>query len=208
MHMRASTTLSVIPPVLIICAAYAVYRLYLRVGRRCGKCGNIFETQRHSEIYLPPDEFLISLWKSLERPIDRAAHAHDEPSEKTPPIPRWKCWKRYRWWVRRVMTVTYSYCPKCRRRILEKVNRGPISVWHLWWTKWFHPEQYTCAFRHLVDAHARASLSPKNLDKGGPSDFGDNPPVNLGLSDLWQEFLEESGSESGTPDKKKSGNTK
>ena len=187
-HVRWSVILSVCGVGIAIGFVYCAYRLYLRVGRRCGKCGNIF-TRRESEIYLPPDELLTSPWQSLHKPSAAGVSLNVNV----------KWWRRYRWWVRRVITVTYSYCPSCRRRIVEKVGRGPISIWHLWWVKWFHREQYLGVHKHLVDAYARALRANNSLERGGPSDFGDDPPVNLGLADWWQERIADESFGSGTP---------
>lgn len=82
------------------------YRLYLRVGRRCRKCGSIFGVKRVHKIRLAPDES-ISVFSTQGK---------------------------LRWWIRRIETETFSVC-KCKWRESVKVTMGPISVWHAWWAK-------------------------------------------------------------------------
>jgi hypothetical protein len=93
------------------------YRLYKRIGRRCD-CGAVFEIRRYHYIHLAPDES-ISIWTS-----GKAGR------------------KRWRWWIRRVFSVTFSVCSRCNSMVIWKTSKCPISVWHAWWVKLFKPSQY------------------------------------------------------------------
>ncbi|KKQ31379.1 MAG: hypothetical protein US45_C0044G0006 [Candidatus Nomurabacteria bacterium GW2011_GWA1_37_20] len=113
-----------------------VYRLYLRVGRRCRRCGRIWGVRRVHKIRLALDES-ISLFSTKGK---------------------------WRWWIRRADTETSSVC-KCGWKESVKVTRHPISVWHAWWVKLTDPQQY-CEdpSLHWVSLRA-ASERKKSVDK-------------------------------------------
>ncbi len=91
------------------------YRLYVRVGRRCRKCGRW-------------------MWPFVRR-ISKIQLASDESTSL------FSTKGKLRWWIRRVDTETFSIC-KCGWKESVKVSRGPISVWHARWTKFTNPAQY------------------------------------------------------------------
>ena len=107
--------------VVAIAISWRVYRIYKRISRRCPVCGRPNVRRMHF-IILPPEE--VSRKFSLRSPTS----------------------SKFRWFVRRVRTCTFAHCQNNKeqhRRIwVVKTNTYPISLWHAWWTNWFHPEQY------------------------------------------------------------------
>ena|SRR3989338_3689134 len=99
--------------IVVVCFCWFGHRLYLRVGRRCRKCGRFWSVKRVHKIRLALDES-ISLFSTK---------------------------KKLRWWIRRVETETFSVC-KCKWKESVKITRGPISVWHAWWVKLTDRKQY------------------------------------------------------------------
>ncbi|MEK7507895.1 MAG: hypothetical protein AAB602_02320 [Patescibacteria group bacterium] len=102
------------------------YRLYKMVGRRCW-CGRILGVMRRNEIRKASDESV-----SLRSPD-----------------------KHFRWWIRRVCTETFQICV-CGKAVSVKLAKGPISVWHAYWVRFFDKRQFI-ADPDLVFVSAQAS---------------------------------------------------
>lgn len=131
----------------IIAVWWFVYRLYKLVGRRCRNCGSIFGNKRKSKIRLAPDES-ISIFSTN---------------------------KRLRWWIRRVDTETYSVCD-CGWKESVKISKGPISVWHAWWTRLIDRQQYVDD-SELLSISDQATRDRRSLKHLGNHAHLDTPPV-------------------------------
>ena len=107
--------------VLAVIILWRGYRGYKHMSRRCPGCGRP-DVERKHFIFLPPSE--VSHKFSLFSPNSG----------------------KFRWFIRPVKTCTIAHCPNVeephRRIWVVKISSDPISLWHAWWTDWFHPEQY------------------------------------------------------------------
>lgn len=146
----------------VVALFWFLHRFYLRVGRRCRSCGRIWGVKRVHKIRLALDESIS--WFSTKGNL--------------------------RWWIRRVLTETFSVC-KCGWKESVKISRGPISVWHAWWVKIFSREQYLDdPDLNFVSAEAARQMRlsvDKSLAKHSELD---TPPVVL----PWEEPPEKSDS--------------
>lgn len=160
----------------IIAFWWLLHRWYKGVGRRCDgiNCGNS-HVKRVCKILLPPDE--IVSWRS--------------------PAGKW------RWFIRRPVKLTFSVCERTKnhngapRVKLVKIDRDPISIWHAFWVKWFHKEQYFPGDPFLPELAQRELLNfcrKGNFVKLDPQ-ASDTPP--LSLWSLFQDYLEETSKMAG-----------
>jgi len=129
-----------------------LYRFYLRVGRRCKRCGCVWRVRRMSKLKLAPDESISPF--STKRKL--------------------------RWWIRRVESETFSICNKCGRRESVKITRHPISLWHAWWAWIFHREQYW-EDPNLAEVSSRAAFHRRQgVDRDlAKNSEHDTPPLIL-----------------------------
>ncbi len=137
------------------------YRLYKRIGRRCD-CGAVFELKRYHYIHLANDES-ISIWTS----------------GKTGK-------RRWRWWIRRVYSITFSVCNRCNAMVIWKTSKCPISLWHAWWVKLFKPNQYRQhprlgSFETTMYLEALSMKGLNHLKAGHKDSPKDTPPIELNL---------------------------
>lgn len=73
--------------------------------------------------------------------------------------------------------MTFASCPDCKWRELVKLTKGPISVWHAWWTWKTDREQFVADpdLLHIFDDNIRNLRSPaKSLKKHAELD---TPPL-------------------------------
>ncbi|MGP8199230.1 MAG: hypothetical protein ACLQU4_06995 [Limisphaerales bacterium] len=105
-----------VPGAVVAVVTMAVYwvfhRWYMRVGRRCRKCGRLKMRRTYKILRLQGEE--IS-WRGREGKL--------------------------RWWIRDVIKLTFIACEDCGIE-LEKIDRSAISVWHAQKVSLFQPEQY------------------------------------------------------------------
>ena len=139
-----------------------LYRLYKKIGRRCNNCGSIFGIKRHHYIHLADDES-ISIWTS----------------GKTGK-------RRLRWWIRRVLSITFSVCNDCNDMVIWTPSKNPISLWHAWWVKLFKPSQYKQHprlgdFRTAMYIEALNMKGLNYLRAGHKDSPDDTPPFELNL---------------------------
>lgn len=140
-----------------------LFRQYKRIARRCRKkdCGRT-GVKRVSKILLPPGE----------------AVSCRSPEGKL------------RWFIRRPVKLTFTVC-KCGWIELVKIDTDPISLWHAFWVKWFHREQYYLEDLPLI---AVAQQRLRQLYLGGKHvhldpQTSDTPP--LSLRSLFRDYYEE-----------------
>lgn len=162
MNMNAYLIIGVAIVVAFFTPGWFLYRLYKRIGRRCRRkdCGCTLK--RISKLLLPPDEVIS--FRSSEG--------------------------RRRWWIRRVIKLTFTSCEKHGVKLV-KIDTDPISLWHAHWVQWFHREQYYLGDQALIEA-TRQKL--RQLYLGGKHEkldpqSTDTPPINLGT--FFQGFFEE-----------------
>lgn len=156
---------------------WAVFRFYKRVSRRCRKkkCGCL-RVKRIHKIMLPPDEGV-----SLRSPD-----------------------KKLRWFVRRVVKLTFTQCPRCRWTELVKVDTDPISVWHLYWAKLHHRDQFELEDFTLIEAATRRLRKlyhedggRRGVERGDDASIDgnttDTPPLGptQALQDLFEELFQD-----------------
>lgn len=170
--MNVHFTISAIIIIFIFALSWFLYRFYKRIGRRCRKkdCGRT-GVKRVCKILLPPDETV---------------------SSRSPQ-------GRRRWFIRRPIKLTFAVC-KCGWVELVKIDTDPVSLWHAFWVRWFHREQYCLEGWPLIEATER-KLRKLYLSGGGRRSVGkeehltldpqasDTPPVSL-LS-LFRDYFEE-----------------
>lgn len=149
--------------VAIIAFGWFGYRFYKRIGRRCRRknCGRT-GVKRVSKILFPPDETVSCR------------------SNKG----------QWRWFIRRPLKLTFTSC-KCSWVELVKIDADPISLWHAYWVKLVHKEQYYLDDQILAEA-ARRKI--RQLYLGGKHEnlapeVTDTPPISL--ETLFRDFLEE-----------------
>jgi hypothetical protein len=132
-----------------------IFRFYKKIGRRCKRkgCGAIFKQQRKYKIILASDE------------------AIQFRSPRT---------GKRRWFIRRVRTITYTYCTRCKCGEIVKVTNGPISVVHAWSVKFRHPDQYKedWSINLAADDFAKSFCKIREISKNGELD---TPPINLSI---------------------------
>jgi hypothetical protein len=134
-----------------------LYRLYKNVGRRCRKkgCGSIHVKSVH-KIYLGEGETF-----SLFGPN-----------------------RKLRWWIRRVLCLSFRKCPRCGHTELVKTSTGPISLAHIWWAKLRYPEQFRDDgnLYTVADFALRDLLNRKTLrEHGEHAVICDDPPIHVEL---------------------------
>src|SRR5271166_212852 len=86
--------------VVTMALSWVFHRWYMRIGRRCRKCGKLKMRRIYKILRLRSEE--VS-WHGREGKL--------------------------RWWIRDVVKLTFVACEDCGIE-LEKIDRSAISVWH------------------------------------------------------------------------------
>jgi len=187
----------VIPGLLLGVLVWFLHRQYKRVARRCcvEGCGSL-KVKRVHFIILPWEEVSLSFsFISPTSPLPEKVVSVRHPMLTL----RWFIFGLLlkgmpRWWIRRVTKVTFSVCENERihpihRNLVKLEIDEPISLWHAWWVKWFHKEQYfiTMEYRLCIDSYRREMgiLGGKTLKKKRT----DTPNLIQGVVQDVQDFM-------------------
>ena len=158
--------LYIIVMVIIFIAGFSywfLHRLYKRIARRCRKkgCGRT-GVERVSKILLAQDEMVS--FRSTKGKL--------------------------RWFIRRVINLTFTRC-KCGCVELVKIDTDPMSVWHAWWAKKMHKDQYILEDPVLIDV---AQKKMRQLYLGGRHESLDPQATDtpdLSFRSLSRDYFEE-----------------
>src|ERR1700722_6413545 len=110
--MNVHFILGAVVVVAVIALCWVLHRWYMRIGRRCRKCGKLKMRRIYKILRLRGE---VVSWRNSEG--------------------------RLRWWIRDVVKLTFVACGNCGVE-LEKIDRSAISAWHAQKVRWFQPEQY------------------------------------------------------------------
>jgi len=139
---------------------WAFHRWYMRIGRRCRKCGKLKMRRIYKILRLRGEE--IS-WRGREGKL--------------------------RWWIRDVVKLTFVACEDCGIE-LEKIDRSAISVWHAQKVRLFEPEQYMIEEQTLfgIERSMPKFLGREWKSPGLKQQPSDAPPLSLNA--LFQDLFE------------------
>ena len=158
--MNVHFILGAVAVVATIALCWVFHRWYMRIGRRCRKCGKL-KMRRIYKILLLRGEVIS--WRTREGKL--------------------------RWWIRDVVKLTFVACGDCGVE-LEKIDRSAISAWHAQKVRLLQPEQYKIEEQTLFSIEQSMpkffgrEWRPPEL-KQQPSDA---PPLSLNA--LFQDLFE------------------
>ena len=110
--MHAHFILGAVAAVAMLALCWVFHRWYMRIGRRCRKCGKL-KMRRIYKILRVRGEAIS--WRGRDGNL--------------------------RWWIRDVVKLTFVACQACGVE-LEKIDRSAISAWHAQKVRLLQPEQY------------------------------------------------------------------
>jgi len=149
-----------------VLAWWGSYRMYKWGGRRCRRkgCGCILKVKRIHKIYLADDESISAF------------------APKT---------RKLRWWIRRVVKLTFTECEKCKLIELVNYDTRPMSLWHAYYTKCMSKHEYWPDPRYdQVFVQTIIKLRRSLMGTLEPQDHLDDAPT-LTLQKLLKELFEE-----------------
>jgi hypothetical protein len=146
----------------VIAGLWYLYRLYKRVGRRCPDCGELC-VKRESKIRLPSGFYFST--RPIREVISDITHEEIKISVSglvsylknnvflvNPSKSLKKLKKTFvddvQWWVIGAEMVTFSTCEECsefdghKNTKVVTISYRSISLFHLWWVRIFHREQF------------------------------------------------------------------
>jgi|GEM_PF-1619633 hypothetical protein len=180
-HYYAYLIASIILAIVIIAGVSYLHYVLLLVKRRCRRkgCGNI-NVERIHRVFMSMEDEFSTYWYRREYPDSKYV------STWVGKFYIW-IWKKFdhtgyiafRFYIRRVLKLTFVSCPHCGLVELVKIDFDPISIWHVKRTQRRDKQQFADLDSPLRFAAEHRFHQLRHGKTNAPdTEFSDIPPFS------------------------------